>query len=250
MKIIRKKLFQLIYKRKQSLRVCAISDLHGTLPKIKKSDILLIAGDISPLEIQFNIPKMKEWLIGEFKTWVENLPVDKVFLVAGNHDSVFERCDIKTLGIENNKLKYLHNESTEYVDVFGKIWTIFGTPYCHIFGNWPFMRTEEYMTDKFKEIPNNVDIIISHDPPYGIGQVDQILDEPMWGNHIRRPLGNEPLSDKLWKIKFKLLVCGHIHSGDHYPCIYNGGKVVNVSILNERYKHVNKPFYTRLKCTN
>ena len=68
------------------LRVAAISDLHGHFPEmIEPADILLIAGDISPLEIQFNKPKMKKWLLTEFAYWINSLPVDKVFLIPGNH---------------------------------------------------------------------------------------------------------------------------------------------------------------------
>ena len=44
------------------MKIAGISDLHGYLPNIEKSDILLIAGDISPLNIQFNKPEMKKWL--------------------------------------------------------------------------------------------------------------------------------------------------------------------------------------------
>ena len=37
------------------LKIVAISDMHGKLPVIKEpADIMLIAGDIVPLEIQFN----------------------------------------------------------------------------------------------------------------------------------------------------------------------------------------------------
>ena len=69
------------------LRVAAISDIHGYFPTIEEpADILLIAGDISPLEIQFDKPKMKIWLETEFAYWVKNLPVERVFLIAGNHD--------------------------------------------------------------------------------------------------------------------------------------------------------------------
>lgn len=231
------------------LKIVAISDLHGYLPEITESaDILLLAGDISPLEIQFNKPKMKVWLETKFAYWIKSLPVDKVYMVAGNHDAYFEninptnltelkiQCDFKLIYLENDYVVHKHN-GTEY--------TIFGTPYCHIFGNnWPFMRSEEYMTEKFKMIPDEVDIIISHDPPYGIGQVDQILESRRKNREIPESLGNPPLAEQLTKTNYKLLVCGHIHSGDHYPFEFNGGQVVNVSIKDESYEPIYAPFYT------
>ena len=231
------------------MKVCAISDLHGYLPKIEKSDILLIAGDISPLEIQFNKPKMKVWLETEFAYWIKSLPVNKVYMVAGNHDAYFEginqmnlaelknQCDFKLIYLENNYVVHRHN---------GVEYKIFGTPYCHIFGNWPFMRSDERMEEYFKSIPDEVDIIISHDPPYGIGQVDQILEMVRWSNQLLRHCGNPPLVKRLNKIKYKLLVCGHIHSGDHELFEFNNGQVVNVSLKNENHQVHYEPFYYEL----
>lgn len=234
------------------MRIVAISDLHGYLPEITQSaDIMLIGGDISPLEIQFNKPKMKVWLETEFAYWIKSLPVDKVYMVAGNHDSFFEginsmnlatfkqQCDFKLIYLENNYIIHRHE---------GKEIKIFGTPYCHIFGNWPFMRSEEYLTQKFKEIPDKCDIIISHDPPYGIGQVDQILQSVRWSNQELKHVGNIPLSEKLKDIEYKLLVSGHIHSGDHYPFEFNNGIVVNVSLKDENYNAIYEPFYTEIEC--
>lgn len=232
------------------MKVCAISDLHGYLPEIEKSDILLIVGDISPLEIQFNKPKMKTWLETEFAYWIKSLPVDKIYMVAGNHDAYFEginpmqlaaikqACDFKLIYLENDWIIHRH-EGQEY--------KIFGTPYCHIFGSWSFMVSDERMEEYFKSIPNKVDIIISHDPPYGIGQVDQILQTTRWSNHLLRHCGNPPLAKRLEEIEYKLLVCGHIHSGDHELFEFNGGKVVNVSIKNENYEPIYEPFYYELK---
>ena len=72
------------------LKIVAISDLHGNLPDIiEPADIALIPGDIVPLAVQFNNPGSKEWLENTFANWVNNLPVDAVFLTAGNHDAYF-----------------------------------------------------------------------------------------------------------------------------------------------------------------
>ena len=232
------------------MRIAAISDLHGYLPEIEKSDILLIAGDISPLEIQFDKQKMKLWLETEFAYWIKFLPVDKVYMVAGNHDAYFEgQSGLNITYLINqcdNKLDYLENHWTTH-NHNGKEYKIFGTPYCHIFGRWPFMRTDEYMEEKFKEIPDKCDIIISHDPPYNIGQVDRILESRRWSNISPEGLGNKQLSKQLYKTDFKLLVCGHIHSGDHNPFKFDlSGQVVNVSIKNEQYDVKYDPFYIEI----
>ncbi len=229
------------------LNLVAISDLHGYLPTdIKPSDIMLIAGDISPLDMQFNKPKMKKWVENEFAEWVNSLPVEKVYLIAGNHDGYFSginpmnlselkvKCNFKLIYLENSWCVHRHN---------GYEFKIFGTPYCHIFGGgWPFMVSDEYMKELFKEIPDVVDIIISHDPPFGVGDVDVVLNNPRhrgMGEH----LGNKPLRKRLEEIKFSLLVSGHIHSGQKQLVSFNGGQCVNVSIKDERYNPTYEPFY-------
>lgn len=232
------------------LRVAAISDIHGYLPIMEDpADILLIAGDISPLEIQFNKPEMKIWLETEFAYWVKNLPVERVFLVAGNHDSYLESISkTNTLALQQAcvKLTYLKNEVCDYIDDFGQVWTIFGTPYCHIFGNWPFMRTEEYMVEKFKQIPDKVDIIISHDPPFAAGDVDVILEAPQHrSQRMFQHLGNEPLKARIENVDYKLLVCGHIHGGCHD--LDETWKTVNVSHLNEFYEPTYPIFYKTIE---
>ena len=234
------------------LKIAAISDIHGFFPEITEpADVLLIAGDISPLHIQFNKPAMKIWIETEFAYWVKSLPVDRVFLIAGNHDSYFEsisQSNILAMTQACRKLTYLKNETGHYYDNNGQLWSIFGTPYCHIFGNWPFMRTEEYMEEKFTEIPDEVDIIISHDPPFACGDVDVILDAPAHRlGHVRinQHLGNEPLAKRIQEVKYKLLVCGHIHGGEH--TLNEGWKTVNVSYLDEYYEPHYPIFYTEIE---
>jgi len=232
------------------LRVLAISDLHGFLFEItKEADILIIAGDTIPLEIQFNKPQSKIWLETTFAEWIQHILVKKVYMIAGNHDAYFESCsyaNILSFQQACKKVVYLKNEVTHYYDDYAQIWSIFGTPYCHIFGKWPFMRTEEYMTEKFKQIPDKVDIIISHDPPFSCGDVDVILEAPTHrAGRMFIHLGNQPLRARIEHVDYKLLVCGHIHGGDHN--FNEGWKSVNVSHLNESYLPYYEPFYIELE---
>lgn len=232
------------------LKIVAISDMHGILPEIiEPADIMLIAGDILPLEIQFNKEFSKQWLEDRFAEWINKLPVEKVYMVAGNHDAYFQGADdmqIASLRKKTDyKLCYLMNQRIIHRLDDGTPVRIFGTPYCTIFGSWPFMRDDAYLTEVFKEIPDKCDIIIAHNPPYNWNDSDVILDNPRHRN-MGEHVGSKPLTERLEEIDFKLLVCGHIHSGDHNLV----NKVVNVSIVNEQYKLAYPPFYTELEFNN
>lgn len=232
------------------LKICAISDLHGNLPEIKPSNVLFIAGDIIPYKYQNKISLSKEWLNDEFVNWINNLPVEKVYLIAGNHDFYFESVSnaklLEFLNKMNGKLCYMHNSSAIYTSNSGKNYKIFGTPYCHQYGNWAFMGYDNFLTEKFKEIPDDVDFLITHDAPYGIKFQDVALE--LYKN-LRIPdhIGNKPLLYRLMNIKYKWLFHGHIHSSDHNPTEFNGGNIVNVSILNEECELAYEPFYLEIE---
>lgn len=67
------------------ISICAISDLHGYLPKVEPCDLVLICGDIVPLRIQERTKDSYKWFSTEFKEWAMDLPCDKVIFIAGNH---------------------------------------------------------------------------------------------------------------------------------------------------------------------
>ena len=229
------------------MKIIAISDLHGLLPEItERADVMFLCGDISPLNIQFNIPEMTIWMYKQFIPWIKTLNVEQVYLIAGNHDAWFQRLSTpqrhELYYNGQGKLVYLKNESASYIDNNGKEWTIFGTPYCHLFGNWPFMVSDEVLVEKFANIPNDVDFILSHDTPYGVGTQDYILEKLRHGNHELVHVGNSPLRDRLESINYKWLFHGHIHSSGHTPEEFVTGKVVNVSLVDESYDLVYKPF--------
>ena len=224
------------------MKICAISDLHGNLIDINPADVLFICGDIIPLCHQRNVPDSMAWLEKVFIPWCEKQPVSQIYLIAGNHDFAFENRDteINKLFL-GTKVIYLNNQSAEYLDTeTGKVYTIWGSPLCHIFGNWAFMESPEYELTQFKKIPDNLDFLITHDAAYG--RSDVVLDNSVWwadGSHIGNPELAEVLKTKHPKYHF----FGHLHSCNHDFVDFEGTQTACVSLLNERYKLAYEPLY-------
>ena len=65
------------------MRIAVMSDNHGILPQIRDENIelLLICGDIVPLSFQSDMELTKWWFEDKFKSWAEELPVEKVIFI-------------------------------------------------------------------------------------------------------------------------------------------------------------------------
>lgn len=203
------------------MRVTAISDFHGILPEIEETDLLLICGDISPFQIQFNKDEMEDWFKTTFANWVENLNCKKIIMTPGNHDAYLENKKTEKKrdefhSIFKDKLVCLWNQYYE-LNLLGETLKIFGTPYCHQYGTWPFMRTAITLKEKFEIIPEGLDILITHDPVYNLGSTDVILKPKTLQQSHFKHLGNVELKEHLYSLhEFpKYIFCGHIHSGEH-----------------------------------
>jgi Icc-related predicted phosphoesterase len=229
------------------MKVTVTSDLHGILPEIEPTDLLIICGDISPLKIQRDILSVNSWLNTDFKDWVKALPCDKVIMTPGNHDyfATMLHMDVKRQGFMNifdNKLICLLNQYVEYNGL-----KIFGTPYCHMFGNWPFMCESDELEERFKKIPPFLDILITHDPVYKLGNSDAIMNPIYQGQEKGEHVGNIQLRNRLeflykeHKGLPKITVAGHIHSGDHTLSEWNGMKFANTSLVDESYEEAYRP---------
>lgn len=227
------------------IRICTFSDMHGQLNfDIKPCDIVLICGDIMPLDIQFYTSPSEEWLKTTFIPWCNNLPCEKVVFIGGNHDFVLLRHpDRMRLMLKGqDKIVYLDCETYEYK---GK--TIFGTPWCKPFGRWAFMESYEEQDKRYAryvDIIGNIDILMSHDAPYGVSDILLQKDCP-WadGTHI----GNESLRKLLEKAQPQYNFHGHLHSTNR-DAEYLGKTIVhNVSLLNENYKMVYEPIYIEIE---
>ena len=175
----------------------------------------------------------------------------KVVFIAGNHSCYLAQEGKDSPSIYQNIIKqcggravYLHNE--EYVFKYlnnNKLTEIkiFGTPYCKIFGDWWNMLNDDNLKLKYSEIPENLDILLSHDVPYGL--CDKCLGWQDWGRTPEH-IGNKVLREIIEDKKPILNICGHLHTGDHhFQEADNGTLVRQVSYLNEQYIPTFKPFY-------
>lgn len=227
------------------MKVCALSDLHGNLPKIEPCELVLICGDLVSLEAQMSFDKCKSWYENEFTNWVDNLPCEKVLFIPGNHECGVEgnETTYKRMFPHYSKATILFNESYGYLDREGNDYTIFGSPYCKIFGNWAYMRDDEGLRRLYSKIPIGIDILITHDAPYGCSDV--CLQNLKWVP--KDHLGNEPLRDCIIEKRPKYVFHGHLHTSNREFETLEKSKVINCSIVNEQYKPVFKPHYLWIK---
>lgn len=227
------------------MKICATSDLHGILPEIKEPcELVLICGDIMPLRMQRNIPQSEKWLKTEFADWVKSLPCEGVVMVGGNHDFAIANMyqqPLKQNAIlrtpTNGKLVLLENNTYTHISDPGKTYTIWGTPFCKIFGNWAFMYEPETLKEAYATMPEYCDIVLSHDAPQicGLGVIHQRMN--------RVDAGNPWLADEMLRKHPRYTFCGHIHSGEHELQSFDDMKMANVSLVDETCTETFKPLY-------
>lgn len=209
------------------MRLALTSDLHGQLPEIPECDLLLIAGDVCPVE-NHNLDFQTEWLRYRFIPWLRRTPARQRIFIAGNHDFVFAEAPEKLRGLDWPAI-YLQDAAHEWEGL--RFW---GTPWANELPGWPFCLPEYRLVDIWRRIPSDTQILLVHGPPLGIG--DQII-----GNISGDPLhvGSLSLRERLAQLSsLKLVVFGHIHEGSGlYE--YCDVPLVNASLLNERYQAVN-----------
>lgn len=217
------------------MRITAISDTHNKHKYIDTrafadTDILIHAGD-------FTGNGSRHQAIA-FLQWFEALPIRHKIFVAGNHDKICTSItwsEIVTQYAPN--CHYLYNSSVT-IDGY-KIW---GSPYSNIFGNWEFMEDDLELADIWETIPKDTNIVVTHGPSYGIGDLVDNDYEPDRDKHV----GSHSLKDRLKKLKnLKLHVTGHIH--ESYSTYLGKWTTVNASICDANYTPFNQPISIHLE---
>lgn len=218
------------------MKICAVSDLHGNLPKIPSCDLLLIAGDLCPTA-SHQLYFQERWLETTFKDWLRDVDAKKKVFICGNHDFYFEKTPKKIVDklMQNFPGTYLQDSSVEFEGL-----NIYGTPWQPYFFDWAFNLYEHDLVKKWALIPKNTDILIVHGPPHTYGDYAPRMNGK-GGEHT----GSPALLEKIKEIEPKLAVFGHIHEG-RGEWDLGKTKLANVSILNGKYEMVHEPWVYNL----
>ena len=209
------------------MKICFISDTHELHDKLKlpESDILVHAGDLT---MGGDVKACRTAL-----AWLNAQPHEHVVFVAGNHDFAFEsnNKDVLLKGFE--RLIYLQDTEKEIKGL-----RFYGSPVQPWFHDWAFnVQRGEAIRRYWDLIPGDVDVLITHGPPFGI------LDQSIKGKTDH--LGCEELADTLSVIHPKIHVFGHIH-GSYGRWDASDTKYINASVVNEAYQVVNEPHLIEL----
>src|SRR5271165_6470160 len=147
------------------MKICAISDQHGLFPEIPECDLLLIAGDLCPT-MNHAIWFQESWIESTYKTWLKSLPAKDIVFIFGNHDFVGQKSEAKVRKMFEND-KHIHYLQDTSVTIGGlRIW---GSPWTLFFFDWAFNLYEDQLREKWEEIPEDTDVILTHSPPLGYG---------------------------------------------------------------------------------
>lgn len=236
-----------------------IADLHGYYPKLDGGDLLIVAGDLTARDSAIQLYDFMDWIMND-------CCYKKRIVIGGNHDNILqsnERFMIHDVKNEQ-RIEYLcdsgtefeyevevpHPASTEHViiDVLCyerrklKIW---GSPWTKTFpGMNPKCKaftvdTEEGLAEKWALIPDDVDILVTHCPPFGV--MDDVYNNTT-GEFDNTGSGSLSIAI-MNRPSIKLAIFGHIHeSYGKKDAGKEGHRIfVNASHVNERYEPVNKP---------
>lgn len=239
------------------MKICHISDTHGSRGHtpliIPEVDVLIHSGDIG------GVTTLRD--LTEFLIWMEKQPAKKKIFCAGNHDwilskepgvrykrqgSVYqwltfnERYNSARELLNNYDVEYLENSEYVYEGI-----KFYGSPYSPSFHreSWVFNSDRGPEIRKhWNKIPPDVNVLITHSPPYGVLDVIPESYKLTPTEDVHR--GCFDLMDIIERklLDLKLHTFGHIHSqtdwiskniSDTRNIIFSNG-----AVLDNDYKQV------------
>eukprot|EP00804_Cyclotella_cryptica_P013492 CCRYP_017215-RA/>CCRYP_017215-RA protein AED:0.00 eAED:0.00 QI:343/1/1/1/1/1/2/524/371 len=222
-------------------RIVCISDTHSyhrSIP-IPTCDILIHGGDFT----NYGEPHMVKDVSDYFSELLRNGTVKKAIVcIAGNHELTFqpdhyervwrrfqrpkqsEKYDTEAARKALTNCVYLEDEAA----TIGSI-QFYGSPWQPEFYHWAFNVPRIDIESKWEKIPTNTDVLITHGPPLGRGDVTS-------GNNRTGCISL--MKEVQCRVKPRLHVFGHIH--ESYGVTHDGTTMyVNASSVSQNYTQQN-----------
>lgn len=216
------------------MRIVALSDQHGHLPEIPPCDLLLVAGDVCPDD---HPDQQKAWFDEHARPWLARAPATHKILTWGNHDWCGQTCGFAVGSPAAAEGQVLVDAGTQVPvrAAGGRSLSVWASPWSREFGDWAFMKSAGELAELYAAIPEGIDILVTHQPPYRHGDR---FDHP--GTAGAEHLGSTELLSAIGRIRPRLVVCGHLHGG-FGRFTYEGTLIFNVSVVNDDYRLVRSP---------
>ena len=192
------------------MRIVLISDTHELHREliVPPGDLLIHAGD-------FTFFSKHPWMYRHFDLWLGELPHRHKILILGNHDYELEEPS------ERSAITHAALLVDSGVEIEGlKIW---GSPVTPLYGGAFGMSRAVDRRKHWARIPEGLDILITHGPPFGI------LDAAPGS---QRHEGCPELLEAVLQSEPRLHVFGHVHAG-FGTCRTKSTLFVNAAMFDE-----------------
>lgn len=177
------------------MRIIAIADTH-----LFTSDLTLPAGDML-IHAGDHARHGDLAELAEAAKWLGSLPFATKVAIAGNHDWGFVNTPKAARELfERAGVCYLEDSGATIAGL--RFW---GSPWQPAYNDWAFnLPRGPSIAAKWDLIPRELDVLITHGPPRGIG------DQSGFGE---RRAGCEELLARVQEVRPRLHCFGHIHEG-------------------------------------
>jgi predicted phosphohydrolase len=188
------------------MRLIAVADTHLCHDEltVPDGDVFIHAGDICRRGTLAELERAA--------AWIRALPHRFKVVIAGNHDWSFAEDAARSRALLGDGVLYLQDSG---VTVEGlRFW---GSPWQPEFGRWAFnLPRGVALAEKWARIPEGLDVLVTHGPPEGIGDLA----------HFNGHTGCADLLARVRVARPRLHLFGHIHE-DGGAWTVNGTTFVN-----------------------
>lgn len=210
------------------MKIVAISDTHNQhkFLKIPKCDVLVHCGDFTSLGKPEEIMKFKRWIV----SLLDEEIIREVVMTFGNHEVWAEKnMDRAREMLDDPQIHILIDEEKTIDGV-----KFYGSAHTPTFFDWAFMEDEDALARRFRRIPEDTDVLVTHGPPFG--HLDDVIRPPFHA-------GSHALLEAVNKAQPRYHCFGHLHlMGGRTKEVYFGDEgekittFVNAAVLDDFYK--------------